>query len=167
MHRGQGSEMTLTFHTFISSIYQDAIVSELSSVVTFSYRKACYQIWPCCEIGQGQPKVIICTNNDGLESQLLHTNFQGNASTSFGRRRFLKLIYHTWVWQPSWSCDSIMLMDFHEKKMFEINDGQTPDHGYTVSSPMNIQLRWAKKSNSVPFLLKIFSWINSITNQRP
>ena len=35
-----------------------------------------------------------------------------------------------------------------EEKMFEIveaaDDGQTPDHGYPISSHMSLWLRWAK-----------------------
>ena len=30
------------------------------------------------KIGQGHPKVIISTNYDGLESQMLHTKFRVN-----------------------------------------------------------------------------------------
>ena len=52
--------------------------SEKSTVFTFSYRKACYQIWPCCKIGQGHSRVIIWTNYDGLESLMLHTKFHEN-----------------------------------------------------------------------------------------
>ena len=42
-----------------------------------------------------------------------------------------------------------------QKKMFEIvNDGRrrTPDHGYTISSPLRLWLRWAKnkKKNDPP-----------------
>ena len=68
MPRGQGQEMTLTFRIFISSISclhlptfrsQAAIVSEKSTVFTFSYRKACYKICPCHKKGEGQPTVII------------------------------------------------------------------------------------------------------------
>ena len=30
------------------------------------------------------------------------------------------------------------------EKMFEIVDGRTPEHGYPISSPMSLRLRWAK-----------------------
>ena len=43
-----------------------------------------YQIWPCHKLGQGQLRVIIWTNYDGLESQMLHTKFRGNRSTGSG-----------------------------------------------------------------------------------
>ena len=42
-----------------------------------------YQIWPCCKIGQGQPRVIIWTNYDGLESPMLHTKCHGNPPPRF------------------------------------------------------------------------------------
>ena len=50
----------------------------------FLQKSLCYQIWPCRKIGQGQPRVIIWSNYDGLESPMLHTMFRGNRSTSFG-----------------------------------------------------------------------------------
>ena len=81
-------------HTFIRSIsclylptfrQQASIVSEKSSVFTFSYRKSLsFQISPCCLIGQIQPRVIIYTNYDGLESPMLHTKFHGNRSAGSG-----------------------------------------------------------------------------------
>ena len=55
------------------------------------------------KIGQGQPRVIIWTNYDGLESQMLHTKFHGNRSTSSGDFEGLFTIYGAW-W-PSLSCD--------------------------------------------------------------
>ena len=90
---GQGQEMTLTFHTFISSVSclhlptfrsQASIVSEKSTVLNFSYRKACHQIWSCLKIGQGLPRVIIWINYDGLEFQMLDTKVRGNRFTSSG-----------------------------------------------------------------------------------
>ena len=52
--------------------------SEKSTVFTFSYRKACYQIWPCPKIGQRHSRVIIWTDFDGQESQMLHAKFREN-----------------------------------------------------------------------------------------
>ena len=75
-------------HTFIISISclhlptfrsLAAIVSEKSTVLTFSHRKnISNQILPCGKIGQGHSKVIICTNYDGLEPPMLHTKFRRN-----------------------------------------------------------------------------------------
>ena len=33
------------------------------------------KIWPCCEIGQGHPRVIIWTNYDGPKYQMQHAKF--------------------------------------------------------------------------------------------
>ena len=36
---------------------------------------------------------------------MLHTKFRENRPAGFLGRRFLKVFYHIWAWQPSWSCD--------------------------------------------------------------
>ena len=54
----------------------------------FPYKSWSSEIWPCHKIGQGQPRVIIWTNYDGLESQMLHTKFCGNRSTGPERKIF-------------------------------------------------------------------------------
>ena len=59
------------------------------------------------KIGQGHPRVIILSNYDGLESQMLHTKF----------REFLSGFYHILAWRPSWSCDP----DFVIKLLFFIS----------------------------------------------
>ena len=38
----------------------------------------------CHKIGQGQPRVIVWTNYNGLESPMLNTKFRGNLATSSG-----------------------------------------------------------------------------------
>ena len=50
----------------------------------FLQKSLCYQIWPCRKIGHGQPRVIVLTNYDGLESPIVHTKFRGDPSTGFG-----------------------------------------------------------------------------------
>ena len=61
------------------------ILSEKSTVFTFSYRKSqSYQIWPCCKIGQGHSRVIIWTNYNGQESPMLHTKFRRNQPVGSG-----------------------------------------------------------------------------------
>ena len=81
--------------------------SEKSTVFTFSYRKALVtKFSSCCKIGQGQPRVIIWTNYDGLESPMLHTKFRGNRSTGSREEDFRRVFtIYIWAWQPSWSCD--------------------------------------------------------------
>ena len=63
------------------------------------------------KIGQGQPRVINLTNNDGRESQMQHTKFRGNRSSGSGED-FLKGFYQIWTWQPSWSCDQNPIYNF-------------------------------------------------------
>ena len=96
---GQGQKLTFTFHTLISSISclhlttfrsQASRVSK-NTVFNLFYRKACYQIWPCHKLGQGQPRIIIWTNYDGLESLMLHTKFPGNWSTGSGEEDFWRV----------------------------------------------------------------------------
>ena len=84
MTLGQGQEMTLTFNTHISSFFQ--LVSghrlqmfwKINSFHFFLLKSLSYQIWPCRKIGQGHARVIIWTNYDGQESQMLHAKFRGN-----------------------------------------------------------------------------------------
>ena len=47
--------------------------------------------WSCCKIGQGQPKIIICTIMVVLQYPMLHINFQGNDSIHWFERRFVKV----------------------------------------------------------------------------
>ena len=70
----------------------------------FLWKSSSYKFWPCRKTGQGQLRVIIWTNYDGLQSPMLHTKFHGNRSTGSGEEDF-EGFYHLWVWRPSWSCD--------------------------------------------------------------
>ena len=116
------------------------------------------------KIGQGQPRVIIWTNYDGLASPMLHTNVRGNWSTGFGedfwrvftiygrgghlghvtqmpRTKFCSpyptRLHLNWLWSAQ-----------HFPRCISIVDGRTPtaDLGYTISSPMSLWLRWAKNA---------------------
>ena len=42
----------------------------------------------CRKIGQGQPRVIILANYDGVKSQMLHAKFRGNRLTGSGEEDF-------------------------------------------------------------------------------
>ena len=53
---------------------------------------------------QGQPRVIIWTNYDGLESQMLRTKFRGNRSTGSGEEDFWR-VFTIYGRLPSWSYD--------------------------------------------------------------
>ena len=57
----------------------------------FLWKSPSYKIWPCRKIGQGQPRVIIWTNYDGLKSPVLHTKFRGNQSAGSGEEDFWRV----------------------------------------------------------------------------
>ena len=73
--------------------------------------------------------------------------------------KILKGSYHICEWRPSCHVTKTPRTNFRSpntqnlaligqvvsEKMFEIVDGRTPDHGYTISSPMSLRLRWANK----------------------
>ena len=49
------------------------------------------QIWPCCKIGQGQPRVIIWTNYYGPKAPMLHTKPQGHWPFGSGKEDFWRV----------------------------------------------------------------------------
>ena len=87
----------------------------------------------------------------------------------FWRRRFLKGFYHIWAWRPSWSCDQdhlnklsfprpkespyeiwVQLAQWFQRRrcLKMLTDGRTDGRRSdwcTISSPMSLRLRWAKK----------------------
>ena len=99
---------------------------------------------------------------------MLHTKFCGNRSSCSGEEDFwrvfiiygrdghlghvtqMPLIYfcspYPWRLYTKFGFD--WPSGFRER-MFEIvnDNGQTPDHGYTISSPLSLQLRWANNTN--------------------
>ena len=93
----QGQKMTLTFDTHICSFFQSVSGNKLqmfwkiNSFHFFLQKSLIYQIWPCRKIGQGQPRVIIWTNYDGLESPMLHTKFRENRPTGSGEEDFWRV----------------------------------------------------------------------------
>ena len=89
--------MTLTFNTHICSFFQLVLGRRLqmfwkiNSFHFFLWKSLSYQIWPCREIGQGQPRVIIWTNYDVLESPMLHTKFRENRPAGSGEEDFWRV----------------------------------------------------------------------------
>ena len=68
---------------------QASIVSEKSTVFTFSYRKAYVSKFHLArKIGQGHSRVIIYINYDGQESPMLHTKFRENRPAGSGEEDF-------------------------------------------------------------------------------
>ena len=49
------------------------------------------QIWPCCKIGQGQPRVIIWINYDRPKSPMLHTKPHGHWPFGSGEEGFWRV----------------------------------------------------------------------------
>ena len=93
---------------------------------------------------------------------MLHTKFRGNRPPVLDK--ILKGFYHIWAWRPSWSCDPDVANKLSfpyprrlhikfgfdwpsvSEKMFKhcgrrMDDRRTPNHWYTISSPMNIRPR--------------------------
>ena len=101
-------------HTFINSIRclllptfrsLAAIVSEKSTVFTFSYGKA--------QITKFDLSINWSRSLQGYHLNKLwwagvpNTTYQVSwkSASRFWKRRFLKGFYHIWAWRPSWSCD--------------------------------------------------------------
>ena len=47
---------------------------------------------------------IVLDHNNSVIKRLRCTRFCVNRPANFWRR-FLSVFYHSWAWQPSWSCD--------------------------------------------------------------
>ena len=191
MTLGQGQGMTLTLNTHVVSftylghcIYQLATVSaKKRRIWLFPYKILCEQIWPWPKIGRRYPSVIIWTNYDLLEFQMLNTRFHDNRLTGSREEDFLKVFYLIRTWRPSWSSDldpanklsfphpmgaphkkmtSIGLV-VSEEKMFEnVDRRQTTDYrrqmatievSHIISSPVSLRLRWANKARLFNTLL--------------
>ena len=127
------------------------------------YKSIRDQIWPCCKIGQVQPKVIIWTNYNGPKAQMLHTKPQGHWPFGSGEEDFLRVftIYghgsqlgHV-NQTPQTNFRSPTPLRLHTKFGFDWSsgfgeenlwkwlmdgrqtDGRTTEHGYTISSPVS------------------------------
>ena len=107
--------------------------------------------------------IIICTNYDELESPVLHTKFRGNRSTGSGGEDFLNVftIYgrggHLGYARTIYTnFGSLFSMWLHIKFGLDWPSGfggedvrrrqqqlqrRTPEHGYTISSPMSLWLK--------------------------
>ena len=160
--------MTMTFHTFISSISclhlptfrsQAALLSERFSVFTFSYRKSYVTKFDLAvnyvKVNPGSSFEQIMM---GWMPQKLHTKFRGNRSTDFGEDDFWRSFTIYWGGSHLGHVTQIPRTNFrspyprglHIKFGFDwpgglqmwTDDKQTPDH----------RLRGAKK------IKKIIQW---------
>ena len=76
---------------FASSNFQVSDCNSFQNIHCFRLfprKSLCFQNWPCRKIGQGHPMVIIWSNYDGLESQMLHTKFRENWPAGSGEKNF-------------------------------------------------------------------------------
>ena len=54
----------------------------------FTCKSLSFKIRPCRNIGQGQPRVIICPNNNGLRSRMFHKIFHQNLHSGSWKEDF-------------------------------------------------------------------------------
>ena len=120
----------------------------------FPYKNIRDQIWPCCKISQGQPRVIIWTNLVVLEHPILHTKFQGHRPFCSGEEDFLRFLPHMGMaailvmWPEPFEQTFVPLSQVgslwnlasigpvvSEEKMFENVDIHTPTHTYGWQRP--------------------------------
>ena len=123
------------------------------------YKSIRDQIWPCCKIGQGQPRVIIWTNYDGPEFPMLHTSPKVIGPLVLEKKIFegflpyMGMVAILVMWPRPMNkfvfphpTDPPYEIAFDRPSGFGediwkwwTTDGQTTDHGYTVSSPMSLK----------------------------
>ena len=88
----QGQWMTLTFDIHTGSCTQLTASTNsfwnIHCLTFFPYKSINGQIWPCREIGKGQPRVIIWINLVVLEHPVLHTKFLGHWPFGSGEEDF-------------------------------------------------------------------------------
>ena len=119
--------------------------SEKSKVFTFFYRNALVtKGWPCHEIGQGQPRVIIWTNYDGQESPMLHTKFCGNRSTGSWEENFWRVFIKYGCGSHFGHVTSIMSINFHflEPESLHIKFGFDWPSGFWEKPVLSFICNW-------------------------
>ena len=96
----------------------------------FPYKCIRNQIWPCHKVVQGQARFIICANHLGHVTRTIWTNF---------RSRILRNLHmkFEFIWLSGFRGEDVWNCGWTDK-------GRRSDW-YTISSPMSLWLRWAKK----------------------
>ena len=89
---------------------------------------------------------MIYINYDGPASPMLHTKFRGDRPTGSGEE---DLGHVTWTIYINFRSPFLRML--HMKfgfdwpsgslKLWTTDDGRTPKHGYTISSPVSLRLR--------------------------
>ena len=122
------------------------------------------QNWPWHKTGQSQPSVITWINLVVLAHSMLHIKFQGHQPICSGEEDFFKVlpymgmaaIFVMWpgpfeqTFVPPAHGGSIWNLTLigqavSEEKMFKESVRRRPT--YPISTPMSLELRWAKKRN--------------------
>ena len=80
----------------------------------FPLKSLCGQIWPCHKLGQGQPKVMIYVNYDGLESLMLHFKFHWYRTTGSEEEDFSRFVL--FITLAAILVTLIIYIDFHPKE---------------------------------------------------
>ena len=156
-----GSEFSYKHKLFVTLVTCCKFLPLNDFLTVFPYKSIRDQIWPCRKVGQGQPRVIIWTNYDGPKASMLHTKPQGHwpfgsgeedfwrVFTIYGHRGLLGHVTQT----PQTNFRSPIPLRLHMKFGFDwpsgfgeeefwkwwTDNGQTRDHGYTISSPMSLK----------------------------
>ena len=136
------------------------------------YKSARDQIWHCRRIGQGQPRVIIWINLVVLKHPTLHTKFKGLRPFGSREEDFLRFLpymgmaailvrwpgpleqflfphpmeapYKIWLWLAQW---------FLRRRVWPLPTMTREAYTYPISSPVSLQLRWAKNGCPNPLAI--------------
>ena len=159
-----GSEFLYKHKPFVSLVICCKFLPLNDFLTLFPYKSIRDQIWPFGKIGQGQPRVIIWTNYDGLKTPMLHTKPQGHLPFGSREEDFWRVftIYghgghlgHVTQF-PQTNFRSPIPLRLHMKLGFDwfdwpsgfgeedlwkwwMDNGRTTDHGYTISSPLSLK----------------------------
>ena len=75
---------------------------EIYSLSIFPYKNIRNQIWPCCKIGEGQPRVIIWIDWEYSSNQCRIPSLKF-ICLLVPEKKVLKI--NIWAWRPCWLCD--------------------------------------------------------------
>ena len=87
--------------------------AKISKLSMKSYVLESSHVYSCCKIGQGPPKVIICTILVIPSTQCLISNVKA-IDPLVQEKKIRKGLYHECAWQPCWSRD----LDYLKKLFF-------------------------------------------------
>ena len=79
----------------------------------FSFKSLKDQMWPCCKMSQGQPRVIILVNLMILKFLMLQTKFQGHQPTYSREENFWRIFTVYWYGAIFGLLSQTSLSNFH------------------------------------------------------